>query len=85
MYNWDAKSQNPKWERFGLEGTAFITSSRKQIPHVYKLIILNKLGPDDFILNLCKLSNAKLEERYLMFKYSTEVLLNEKSNRKIDS
>lgn len=61
--------RDSKWSRYGVEGAAFITKSC-QLP-LNKLIILNKQGPEDFVLDLSALNKLKVQPPYLMIRYST--------------
>ena len=67
LYKFDAAST--KWERFAVEGAVFIT--RNCLPPFYSLIVLNKMGPDDFILDMSTVQKAKIQDSYVMLRYST--------------
>ena len=67
LYKFDAAST--KWERYAMEGAVFIT--RNCLEPFYSLIVLNKMGPDDFILDLSTVQKAKIQDSYVMLRYST--------------
>ena len=60
-----------KWIRSGIEGTSFVTR-RSQMP-LYQLIILNKQGLNNFILDISSIHKIKLQPPYVMIKYSVSV------------
>ena len=67
LYKFDAAST--KWERYAMEGAVFIT--RNCLAPFYSLIVLNKIGPDDFILDLSTVQKAKIQDSYVMLRYTT--------------
>ena len=67
LYKFDAAST--KWERYAMEGAVFIT--RNCLEPFYSLIVLNKMGPDDFILDLSTVQKAKIQDSYVMLRYAT--------------
>ena len=67
LYKFDAAST--KWERYAMEGAVFIT--RNCLAPFYSLIVLNKIGPDDFILDLSTVQKAKMQDSYVMLRYTT--------------
>jgi len=64
--------QGAKWERVDVEGSAFITRN-KESPF-YSLIILNKKGPTDFVLDLTSKIKVKVQEIYVMLRCNAEVI-----------
>jgi hypothetical protein len=56
-----------KWNRFGVEGAAFVTLNSRAPLH--KFILLNKQGPDDYILDLSTANKIKNQAPYLMLQY----------------
>jgi hypothetical protein len=67
LYRFDAAST--KWERHGVEGAVFIT--RNCLPPFYSIIVLNKMGPDDFVLDVSTVQKAKTQDDYVMLRYTT--------------
>jgi Dcp1-like decapping family len=60
-----------QWERYGVEGAAFIVRNC-QAPF-YSFIVMNKMGIDDFILDLSTVQKAKVQDSYIMLRCSTNV------------
>lgn len=69
VYRFDPPSE--KWVRYGVEGSAFVVT-RSTAP-VCQLIVLNKQGIDNFVLDIPSVSKIKLQPPYVMIKYSTTV------------
>ena len=67
LYRFDAALT--KWERHGVEGAVFIT--RNCLAPFYSIIVLNKVGPDDFLLDVSAVQKAKTQDEYVMLRYTT--------------
>eukprot|EP01041_Mallomonas_annulata_P001160 gene1160-2252_t len=59
-----------KWDRFGVEGAAFIT--KRNIAPLHNLIVLNRSEPNDFKLDLSTVTKIKLQPPYVMIRCSTD-------------
>jgi hypothetical protein len=67
LYTFEPAQQG--WERMNIEGACFIT--RSAVPPFYNLRVLNKLGPDDYALDMKCIMNIKVQAPYLMMRHST--------------
>lgn len=66
LYSFEAAAA--KWERLGIEGACFVTRCA-QSPF-YNLFVLNKMGDEDFVLDIKTIINIKLQPPYVMLRYS---------------
>ena len=66
VYEFDSSTQ--QWKRFNVEGSAFIV--RRNCG--YLLIVLNKQGLDNLVLELEDCKKAKIQVPYIMMKCSTK-------------
>ena len=62
VYEFDTSSQS--WKRFNVEGATFIVKRLAQGEFSYLLIVLNKLGTDNLLLNL-EVNRIKLSYTYI--------------------
>lgn len=69
IYKFNAAST--QWERYGVEGAGFVV--RNCDAPFYSFIVMNKMGIDDFILDLSKVQKAKIQDSYIMLRSSTDV------------
>jgi Dcp1-like decapping family len=60
-----------QWERYGVEGAGFIV--RNCGAPFYSFIVMNKVGIDDFTLDMSKVQKAKIQDSYIMLRCSTDV------------
>ena len=72
VYEFDITQQS--WKRYNVEGATFIV---KRVipgnnPNNYLLIVLNKLGTDNLILDLADCKKAKIQVPYIMLRCSTK-------------
>lgn len=67
VYQFD--TSNTKWNRLGVEGGAFITLATSEPK--WNLIVLNRAGPDNFVLDLSSMIKVKLQPPYLMLRCAT--------------
>jgi hypothetical protein len=67
VYQFD--TANTKWNRVGVEGGAFVVQASSE-PR-WSFIILNRAGPDNFVLDISSLIKVKLQPPYLMLRCST--------------
>ena len=66
LYSFEAAAA--KWERMGIEGACFVTRCA-QSPF-YNLFVLNKMGDEDFVIDIKTIINIKLQPPYVMLRYS---------------
>ena len=62
-YNFEAG----KWEKGNCEGACFLT--KNCVAPYHSVIILNKMGIENFTMNLANIQNMKLQAPYVMIKY----------------
>jgi hypothetical protein len=56
-----------QWKKLDIEGSAYIT--RNSCTPFYSLIVVNKKGSEDFIVNICEqIQKVKLQDEYLMLR-----------------
>lgn len=67
IYRFDASQS--KWERLGVEGAFFIT--KRSVPPFNRLIVLNRLGPENFDLDISAITKIKSQPPYVMIRCST--------------
>lgn len=67
IYRFDAT--NSKWERLGVEGAFFIT--KRSVPPHHRLMVLNRLGPENFDLDISAITKIKSQPPYVMIRCST--------------
>lgn len=72
VYEFDGILQS--WKRLNVEGVTFIVSKAAQggNSRSYVLIVLNKQGLENFILDLANCKKAKIQVPYIMLKCSTK-------------
>ena len=68
VYNFNIETGG--WEKAGIEGALFLT--RNSVAPYYSVFVLNKLAPENFMLNLNTLINASCQSPFIMLRYATE-------------